>query len=266
MIPKIIHYCWFGGNPKPEIIEKCIASWKEHCPDWEIREWNESNYDVNAHPYTKEAYEAKKWAFVSDLARLEIVYNCGGVYMDTDVELRSGLVHLLENDAFYVFESDININSGQGFGCIAGHYSLKAMIDIYRDIHFLNNRKYDLSPCPAKNTEGLKYIYPEFLRNGKPQVFDGVRILSTGEYAAFATHHMAGTWGQGPLENRVYRDTKLKRFLRKPERIQYVEDHFGKRMWKIYVFCVYDVMELGIWYYVKRAWSKLFNRNKHKSN
>ena len=108
MIPKIIHYCWFGGTPKPEIIDKCIASWKEHCPDWEIREWNESNYDVNAHPYTKEAYEAKKWAFVSDLARLEIVYNCGGVYMDTDVELLSTLGFTEECDAFFAFEARIS--------------------------------------------------------------------------------------------------------------------------------------------------------------
>ena len=82
MIPKIIHYCWFGGNPKPEIIQKCMASWKQYCPDWEIREWNEENFDVSAMPYTQEAYEAKKWAFVSDVARLHAVYECGGIYMD----------------------------------------------------------------------------------------------------------------------------------------------------------------------------------------
>ena len=84
MIPKIIHYCWFGGNPKPELVLKCIESWKKHCPEYEIIEWNESNFDVNAIPYTRDAYVAKKWAFVSDYARLKVVleggiprYGCG---------------------------------------------------------------------------------------------------------------------------------------------------------------------------------------------
>lgn len=78
MIPKIIHYCWFGGNEKPEIIQKCIASWKEHCPDWKIMEWNESNYDVAKNPYVKKAYQSEKWAFVSDFVRLDILYELGG--------------------------------------------------------------------------------------------------------------------------------------------------------------------------------------------
>lgn len=78
MIPKIIHYCWFGKNSKPEIVERCIASWKKYCPDWEIKEWNEDNFDVTSIPYMKEAYEAKKWAFVSDVARLLILYQSGG--------------------------------------------------------------------------------------------------------------------------------------------------------------------------------------------
>ena len=167
MIPKVIHYCWFGGNPKSEIIEKCMDSWKKHCPDWEIKEWNESNYDVNAHPYTKEAYEAKKWAFVSDLARLEIVCRNGGVYMDTDVELCGNLDHLLENDAFFVFETDINVNSGMGFGSVVDHSGVQAMIDVYNDLHFIKKGKMDLCPCPARNTDGLKKQYPQFKCNGK---------------------------------------------------------------------------------------------------
>lgn len=78
MIPKIIHYCWFGGSEKPDIVKKCIASWKKFCPDWEIKEWNESNFDTSILPYMKEAYEMKKWAFVSDVARLLIIYQSGG--------------------------------------------------------------------------------------------------------------------------------------------------------------------------------------------
>lgn len=79
MIPKIIHYCWFGGNEKPEIVKKCIESWKKYCPDWEIKEWNESNMDLSEYPYMQEAYDSKKWAFVSDVARLKVIHNWGGI-------------------------------------------------------------------------------------------------------------------------------------------------------------------------------------------
>lgn len=101
MIPKVIHYCWFGGKPIPNDVKKCINSWKKKCPDYEIKCWNESNFDVNAHPFTKAAYEAKAWAFVSDYARLKVVYDHGGIYLDTDVELLKNLDFLLKYD-FYI--------------------------------------------------------------------------------------------------------------------------------------------------------------------
>ena len=85
MIPKIIHYCWFGKNPYPEIMIKCLSSWKKHCPEYEIKEWNESNFNVNCNDYIREAYNAQKWAFVTDYARLDIIYNYGGIYLDIDV-------------------------------------------------------------------------------------------------------------------------------------------------------------------------------------
>ena len=87
MIPKVIHYCWFGGNSLPEEAKRCIESWKKYCPDYKIIEWNENNYDVNSNEYMKAAYKEKKWAFVSDYARIDVVYKYGGIYMDTDVEL-----------------------------------------------------------------------------------------------------------------------------------------------------------------------------------
>lgn len=95
MIPKIIHYCWFGGKEKPESAQKCIRSWKKFFPDYEIKEWNESNFDVNMIPYTKAAYEAKKYAFVSDFARFWVLYHYGGVYFDTDVEVIRNMDDLL---------------------------------------------------------------------------------------------------------------------------------------------------------------------------
>ena len=100
MIPKIIHYCWFGRNPLPESAIKCINSWKKFFPDYEIKEWNEDNFDVNIIPYTKEAYEAKKYAFVSDYARFWILYHHGGLYFDTDVEVIKAMDDIIELGPF----------------------------------------------------------------------------------------------------------------------------------------------------------------------
>lgn len=99
MIPKIIHYCWFGGNPLSEEAKYYISTWKKYCPDYEIREWNESNFDINENDYCREAYEKKKWAFVTDYVRLKALYEFGGVYMDTDVEVVKSLDPLLSYDA-----------------------------------------------------------------------------------------------------------------------------------------------------------------------
>ena len=107
MIPKTIHYCWFGGNPLPPLAVKCIKSWKKYCPDYEIIEWSEKNFDVSSAPlYVRQAYEAKKWAFVTDYVRLYAMTTCGGVYMDTDVELVKPIDTYLSHEAFSGFEDD----------------------------------------------------------------------------------------------------------------------------------------------------------------
>ena len=116
MIPKVIHYCWFGGNPIPEKDRRYIEGWKEKCPDYEIIEWNERNYDVSKNKYMAQAYEEKKWGFVSDYARLDLVYQYGGIYFDTDVELLKPLDNLLELEMFCGFESTKYVNFGIGFG------------------------------------------------------------------------------------------------------------------------------------------------------
>ena len=263
MIPKTIHYCWFGGNQKPEIIERCIESWRKYCPDWEIKEWNESNYDVNAHPYTKEAYEAKKWAFVSDVARLDIVCKEGGVYMDTDVELLAPLDFTVDCDAFYAFETNLYIASGLGFGAVAGHPSVKAMLKYYDGRHFLVKGKQDMSPCPAKNTEALAAIYPQFNKNGEHQSFENVVILSGNDYAQIAKHYSTGLWGEKMAageKKRVFRDTKFKRIIRTPKLIDWIEKHLGKKAAKVYIFIVYDLMEQGLIYFLKRFLKKLFGK------
>ena len=123
MIPKIIHYCWFGRNPLPESALKCIASWRKFFPDYEIVEWNEDNFDVNTIPYTAQAYAAKKYAFVSDYARLKILYDHGGLYFDTDVEVIKPFDDILAGGAFMGCEltaaQGCAVNPGLGLGVSA---------------------------------------------------------------------------------------------------------------------------------------------------
>lgn len=140
MIPKIIHYCWFGGNQLPELAQKCIASWKKFLPDYEIREWNESNYDVRKIPYTAQAYEAKKYAFVSDYARFDVLYEHGGVYFDTDVEVIKPLDDILERGAFFGVEQGQKplLNAGLGIASPAASHLFREILDSYRNEQFVN--------------------------------------------------------------------------------------------------------------------------------
>ena len=143
MIPKIIHYCWFGRNPLPESAAKCINSWKKFFPDYEIKEWNEDNFDVNIIPYTKEAYEAKKYAFVSDYARMWILYHYGGLYFDTDVEVIKSMDDIVARGPFMGIEVEGKknesplINPGLGLGTNTGLDLYKDILDYYDPLHFL---------------------------------------------------------------------------------------------------------------------------------
>ena len=134
-IPKIIHYCWFGKNPKPEMAMKCIQSWKKYCPDYEIIEWNEDNFDVDCCDYVREAYTAKKWAFVSDVARLYALVNYGGIYMDTDVELLKSLDEFLKYEAVSGFEAKDRIPTGL-MACREGHPLFAELLHDYDNAHF----------------------------------------------------------------------------------------------------------------------------------
>lgn len=145
MIPKIIHYCWFGRNPLPTDAVKCIESWKKYCPDYEIKEWNEDNYDVNCIKYVAQAYKAKKYAFVSDVARFQILYQYGGCYFDTDVEIIKPIDSIVEKGAFFGCENwaiegrkknALMVAPGLGMGAEARTPFYKEMLDLYKSLSF----------------------------------------------------------------------------------------------------------------------------------
>ena len=174
MIPKIIHYCWFGRGEKPKLAQKCIASWKKYCPDYEIVEWNEDNFDIQAHPYAKSCYELKKWAFLSDYVRLVVVEQHGGIYFDTDVELLKNLDSLLHHEAFYGFENNSHVNTGQGFGSEAHHPTIQSMVEQYMKLQPDVEGAYPCVVCPQLNTQALVPFGLEL--NGRRQNVSGAEI------------------------------------------------------------------------------------------
>ena len=145
MIPKIIHYCWFGGKPLPPKAKKYIESWKKFCPDYEIKEWNESNFDVHCCRYVEEAYNAKKWAFVSDYARFLALYNEGGIYFDTDIEVLKPFDNLLGCGAFFGFGWETL--TLPVFGASKGLDCYRKILYYYEQRAFIQaDGSYDLSP------------------------------------------------------------------------------------------------------------------------
>lgn len=152
MIPRTIHYCWFGRNPLPESAKRCIASWQRYLPDYEIIEWNEDNFDVNIIPYTAEAYKAKKYAFVSDYARFWVLYKYGGLYFDTDVEIVRKMDDIIARGAFMGCEKEVRpgarpeqlsnalglgVNPGLGLGALPGLDLYAEILGYYKDLHYL---------------------------------------------------------------------------------------------------------------------------------
>ncbi len=174
-IPKIIHYCWFGGNPLPELAHKCIDSWKKFLPDYEIKEWNERNFDVYQAPYIAEAYRLKKYAHVSDYARFWILYHYGGVYFDTDVEVIRPLDDLLAKGSFVGFECQEgtpldnpngNLNPGLGLAVPPMHPFIGIMLNFYNHHHFVKWNGRNSGNITHKVTQFIDYDHKEVLEGG----------------------------------------------------------------------------------------------------
>lgn len=223
-IPKIIHYCWFGGKPLPKSAEKCIRSWKKYCPDYEIKQWDESNFDVNCNPYCKFAFENKKWAFLTDYIRLKVVYENGGVYLDTDVELLKNLDSLIENGAYMGFQNATEIATGLGFAAEKGHHFIGENMRYYEELTDFSQ----LRSCPIITTELLiphglhendgtiqniaemKFYPPEYLC---PK--DERTGLSQFTKNTYSIHHFDASWFE-----KSWKDGQKKRWRR--EKIRYI--------------------------------------------
>lgn len=176
LIPKVIHYCWFGHNPIPDKYKAWMESWHKFCPDYEIKEWNESNYDITKNKYMYQAYEQKKWGFVPDYARLDIIYNHGGIYLDTDVEIVSNFDELLYQKGFAGFESEKFVALGLGFGAMPKLPIIKEMMDFYEDKQFVNeDGTLNLIASPVLQTDFL--LKHGLVQDGEYQVVDDLTIF-----------------------------------------------------------------------------------------
>ena len=207
MIPKVIHYCWFGRSELPPLAKKCIASWKKVLPDYEIKEWNEDNYDITKNAYMAAAYKEKKFGFVPDYIRSDLIYRYGGFYFDTDVEVIKPLDSLLLYKGVMGFESKELVAGGL---IVAGEKGLdifKEMRDIYDDISFYNtDGSLNLLPSPAYNTEVL--ARHGLQKNGMLQEVAGVTIFPMDYFCpkpfqfgkikitknTLTIHHYAASW------------------------------------------------------------------------
>lgn len=192
IIPKKIHYCWFGGKEMPIEYQNYMKSWKKYCPDYEIIRWDESNYNVHKNRYVHEAYEQKMWAFVSDYARVDILYHEGGIYFDTDVELIASFDEFLVWELFCGFERGNYIAWGLGVGAIKDHPILKDILDVYENMPFIfEDGSFNMKTCPVIQSEVMEKH--GFERNGEFQLKDNVAVFPR-EF--FAPTDFEGTVGR----------------------------------------------------------------------
>lgn len=194
MIPKIIHYCWFGKNEKSLLIQQCINSWKVNLSDYEIIEWNEDNFDVEINIFVKEAYNNKKWAFVSDYVRAFALYNIGGIYLDTDIEIRHNLDVFLQHDAFTGFE-ELGFPFTALWGSKKGHNWPKKIIDYYDTLDVFTDRTNTRIVSDFLIDFYKVDPYKDEIQNLK----DGICIYPSSYFCLnieknYAVHHFQGSW------------------------------------------------------------------------
>jgi len=212
MIPRIIHYCWFGDAPKPNLIERCISSWRKHLPEYKTIEWNEKNFDIHCCPFVEEAFESRKYAFVSDVVRGHALYSHGGIYLDADVEVLKSFDPFLSHRSFWGFEAE-NFVATSTIGAVKGHEIIKAYLDHYNNRHFKQpDGSFDIIPNVTVVTRLLQERGLT-LDNTKQEIGDGniiypQKIFSpydprTGSISrgseTIAIHHYSNTWDLSAL-------------------------------------------------------------------
>ncbi|MCI8482538.1 MAG: glycosyl transferase [Clostridia bacterium] len=230
-IPLTIHYCWFGNKEKPAIVKKCIKSWQEKASNFEIREWNENNFDINMNQYVKEAYKMNQYAFLTDYARLWIIYNYGGIYLDTDVELLKNLDDLLKYEAFFASEDNFHISTGLGFGAKKNNLLIKTLMNDYSNISFIQkDGKIDRTTCPIRNTKTIKQYFNQDIKLEEKVVLDNICFFSkeyfcpldyeTKEQNITSNTYAIHWYGQSWLTNFEKFKKIVKRFLKRMKIIE----------------------------------------------
>lgn len=221
-IPKKIHYVWMGGKEKPNNIKRCIKTWKKHLKDYEIIEWNESNFDVNSHSFTKSAYAAKKWAYVSDYIRAFVLYNEGGIYLDTDILVLDNLNNFLDNRAFVGFENP-DYPFTACFGAEAGHPLLKDILDYYENKEFEFDANDQMKAVNTKIVSeiliqkyGCKVNNKEQLLKENIHVYPDNVLCNPSKFSS-TIHIFTGTWMEGtkPIIQKINTFLKLRATTKK---------------------------------------------------
>lgn len=216
MIPHYIHYCWFGGNEKPEMVLKCIDSWKKYFPGWEIIEWSEKNYDINKCQYVIDAYRLEKWAFVSDYVRFDVLNQFGGIYLDVDVEFIKEIpIDYLTYSCFAGFEKAGEVSPGLIFAVEPKHWFLKDILDSYKNDRFYYNSDGIYETVNTRTSNILKRY--GLIQNNKYQVVKGIHIFPSEYFCGYDTdirepeitnnticwHHYLGSWNQKTIKMKL---------------------------------------------------------------
>lgn len=220
-IPKIIHYCWFGNNPKSELVLNCIESWKKYLPDYEIREWNDEDLKKCTNKYVQEAYQVKKWAFITDYFRLYALYNYGGIYFDSDNEVFKSFDDFLHLDFFSGYEvyNEVAHPFTAVVGAKKGNKVVKDLLDEYTDLHFINeNGEFNLYTNTRRVTDYFKKTYNFYAPYNPTEekhleenvvIFPAEIFCNYKDGVSFAVHHFNGSWLNTYKRNLLYANRYL---------------------------------------------------------